>query len=636
MKQKGRTPRIVSITGEARATDRFQKLDVTFELDRTFPPDSHLPYYFFDPSDPVGKHAVSVDAEFETPSGGRVTVPAFYYVEQKRRRDWRGITRIEPTGRLAWKLRFAPQEVGTYKYRLVVRDQFGETRYPQDAELTFECVPSDAKGFVRVSPRDSRFFEFDDGSGFVPISAGQQWWDPRAGLRSHQYDSAFAVFGAHGINFTRVWDQCDGWALTVEGPFDGYGKRNATSANQVTGNPRGYKSQLAGQKRGTQMNPRSNFEEDLIVLAAERNGVYLQLCSVADPKGIWDVSVDAADAGARPVAFDDPRHLNYWKRNFRYRVARWGYSTAIAAWETWNEHGTVGPDSDIYRFYQAYGEYQRATDPYAHLRTTSQAAGVWSPALWASPAMDAANYHGLMPSRHDDETAHDAARFIYRTAQYLRMPEPPPGIFEGGGEGWDPAHKPIVWGKWDIGTARENEPPPPPSATHAAMWAGLFSPLGMSPVDWYQEAQPHPQQKYTEAKIAAAFFRDVDYAGARFEYLCTADVRVTSEVLQGTEPNLRVLAMRERAGRRASRAAYAWVQHRATRRDDAADSGAPLEAAFLLTGMQRGAYEVEWWDTYAGGVERGAAETDAAGNLTIPVRALTRDVAVKVRRTGTG
>jgi hypothetical protein len=54
MKQKGRTPRIVSITGEARATDRFQKLDVTFELDRTFPPDSHLPSYFFDPSDPVG------------------------------------------------------------------------------------------------------------------------------------------------------------------------------------------------------------------------------------------------------------------------------------------------------------------------------------------------------------------------------------------------------------------------------------------------------------------------------------------------------------------------------------------------------------------------------------------------------
>lgn len=633
-----RTPRVTRVETNAREIGRFEKFEITFEIERAFPRDSFLPYYFFDADDARGIDGITIDAEFRAPSGAILSAPAFYFVEHKRWLDWRGRARIEPTGKRVWKIRFAPRELGMYAYRIFIRDKHGVTQFPERAALEFTCAPCSCKGFIRVSPRDAHFLEFENGEPFLPVSAAQQWWNTHAGQRSFQYERAFEIFRAHGINFTRVWDQCDGWALTVEGPFDGYdGFQSATGSPEAHGKEKTRAARIANLPRGTQMNQRGNFEEDLIFESAERNGVYIQLCSVGDPKWIWDVSThdtrdNAIHWNPHPVAFDDAAHLNYWKRNFRYRVARWGYSTALAAWETWNEHGDVAADSDILQFYQAYGAYQRATDLYAHLRTTSQQSAFFSPALWNDDAFDIATYHDyMMSSRQDDERAHDAARFVYETAKRLRTSCP---------------DKPIVWSELDTGTTEWNEPNPQPRAMHVFLWAGLFSPLGMAPIDWYWEAQMDRAEKYAHAQIAADFFREMDFADAGMQYLCTDDVAMgewalgewnlqqqiretflrTVERVATTHPDLRVLALRARDGR----AAYAWAQHRATRRYDCDGDGAPLNAEFILPKMARGNFQLEYWNTSDGAITRTQVTTDEQGKLVIPIHTLTRDVAVKI------
>lgn len=179
--------------------------------------------------------------------------------------------------------------------------------------------------------------------------------------------------------------------MTVEGHFDAYNY------------PGDYRPTDTGVDvntlpKGTQMNQRSNYEEDIIINAAVQNGVYIQLCFHGDIYWLWDANTYNPPDGY-DVLFNDQRHNNYWKRNLRYRIARWGYSTSVFAWEFWNEQdrdSSVG--SDLYNHYQNLGDYLKQNDPYQHLRTTSHGSQVWSPAMWNSPAFDIANYHDYMMS----------------------------------------------------------------------------------------------------------------------------------------------------------------------------------------------------------------------------------------------
>src|SRR5262249_9837302 len=125
---------------------------------------------------------------------------------------------LEVLGRVdngRWHARFTPAESGTYTYYLSAQDAGGTSRYPASGSLGFSVAASAAKGFVRPSAVDPRFLAYADGSSYVPIAAGDQWWNDQ-GLRSYDYEAALANDGQHGVNLVRVWDQAD-FALGVEG-----------------------------------------------------------------------------------------------------------------------------------------------------------------------------------------------------------------------------------------------------------------------------------------------------------------------------------------------------------------------------------------------------------------------------------
>lgn len=84
---------------------------------------------------------VTVDGEFVAPSGRLVTHPAFH------------------DGDGTWKLRFNPDETGTWRYRILSR--------PTDAELadegSFEVVEAETRGFLRSTPGSATGFRYENG-----------------------------------------------------------------------------------------------------------------------------------------------------------------------------------------------------------------------------------------------------------------------------------------------------------------------------------------------------------------------------------------------------------------------------------------------------------------------------------------
>src|SRR5262249_40365727 len=256
---------------------------------------------------------------------------------------------------------------------------------------------------------------------------------------------------------------------------------------------------------------------------------------------------------------------------FRYNVARWGYSPAILAWELFNEHGNIPVGSNIYNFYQTYGAYQQATDPYHHLRTTSQGSQDFSPATWSSAAFDNANYHDyMMSSRYPLSLTNDEGTFVYQYAWCLRSQGSYCTGLAGDGSAWSGGPKPWVWGEIGVGTTVWNQANLQGTqgeggrrALYNEMWAGLLSPLGTTPIDWYwqQEDSYATTSEFAERKVASQFFAGLDYPGGQFVYLMTATDAPSGylgETITATDPAARVYGMR----RADQSAAYLWVQNR--------------------------------------------------------------------------
>ncbi len=203
--------------------DRFElRFDLTTSADHL-----SLPY---DPNSPPGlEHisGVSADALFTAPSGRIYTQPAFFF-QPYRYEAIGGRDHRVPAGPPHWRVRFTPQEEGTWQVRLRVTDRGGMTVTPGGAALSFTVSgltrsPYRRHGFLRVSPADPRYFEFQDGTAFIP-SGFNTGTGSQTGL-----DGQFQAFEDNKINFIRTWLSGEGingsqwspWASFYL-PYDGY------------------------------------------------------------------------------------------------------------------------------------------------------------------------------------------------------------------------------------------------------------------------------------------------------------------------------------------------------------------------------------------------------------------------------
>lgn len=180
---------------------RYEKFELTFTLDTV----AQNPYFPYDPSPPAGilpEIGVSADAQF-TPDNWQTiyTIPAFYY--QDFEHEFRSGTEwIYPTQHFCWKVRFSPHKEGTWQFRVVARDRTGISLSPVQS---FAVVPSANKGFIWVSRRDPRYFEYGDGTYFPALGYNMNfdlvsWRNP---LLDNQEN--FQVMQQNGIQLIRIW-----------------------------------------------------------------------------------------------------------------------------------------------------------------------------------------------------------------------------------------------------------------------------------------------------------------------------------------------------------------------------------------------------------------------------------------------
>jgi hypothetical protein len=181
---------------------RFEKFEITFSVN-TAALNLQWPY---DPAPPSGvdpRAGISVDAILTSPTGQVFTQPAFFYQDYRFQPDLNGSGQdwIYPSGSASWEVRFAPDEVGSWRYHLTVQDAGGQFSTPSG---TFVVVTSPNHGFVRVSP-DPRYFQFEDGTYFPGLGYNMNfdhisWSSPVSGNADN-----FRIMGQNGIQLVRMW-----------------------------------------------------------------------------------------------------------------------------------------------------------------------------------------------------------------------------------------------------------------------------------------------------------------------------------------------------------------------------------------------------------------------------------------------
>lgn len=317
-----------------------------------------------DPYDPAD---IALDLRVQTPSGKRLSIPGFLYQPYRRTigratqpipissTDALAAGKISPTrtvdnaeimvasGDAEWRVRFAPREVGTHRLEFVLRTRNGVARRSGPALI----VSAGKGGFVRVSPRDRRYFALDDNSSYWPLGENVAWGGPRG---TRDYDDWLTKLGAAGGNWGRLW-LSPHWATFA----------------------------LETKKLG-QIDLGNAWRLDYVLDLARRNGVRLQLCidsynvlrdRVSWPE--WERSPHRLLLKSPTDFWTDSQSDRLYRNKLRYLVARWGASTSTMAWEFWNEvDGTANYNvSPIRAWHVRMADYLRKIDPYGHLITTS-------------------------------------------------------------------------------------------------------------------------------------------------------------------------------------------------------------------------------------------------------------------------
>lgn len=389
---------------------------------------------------------------------------------------------------------------------------------------------------------------------------------------------------------------------------------------------------------GNYFNQWSSYHLDKIISDAEAYQVYLQLCSCSGPWFTWPANPEDPN----PANYSDSWWLKSWQRNFRYRVARWGYSTSVLAWERKNEYGHVTPGTAVYEFYKKYGEFQKQTDPYRHLRTTSQGSQAVSPAFWSDNFFDIANYHDyMMSNRYPAQLYGDETNFVHQFSWCLREFNTCKGAGLGIGDGtsWNGAQKPWIWGEIGAGIPDWNSQPIDLATKgeggaryiHNIAWAGMFSPLGTTPLDWtmYSNGDAISRKAFFDSRNALRkYFRGVRYDSERFTHLPSAPDKPTwwnGPVAEVTNNKLRTFNLVSNSKQNV----YGWVQNRDNVWSNGARATTAVSGEVRIPGVTNGTYAIEYWNTRTGAITSQVTKNVTTGVLIIEANNLSSDFAYK-------
>jgi len=228
---------VSNLGGGSTSVERWEVLEVTFNVDNSAATDPQFPYDTALPPGLEWLDGITVDGLF-TPDDWQTVYrrPALlnqrYERALKSNEEW-----LYPIGEPIWTVRFAPPEEGEWKYRIEVQEAKGSA---QSAERTFMVTaPTNPEnhGPVSVAENDTRYFEYADGTPFLGTGHGIGF------SKSGPFNAVdrFEAMGAGNQEFLRWWlggsvwgSAWQAWASRTLG-YDGYIPPNGLTLDRVYG-----------------------------------------------------------------------------------------------------------------------------------------------------------------------------------------------------------------------------------------------------------------------------------------------------------------------------------------------------------------------------------------------------------------
>lgn len=439
-----------------------------------------------------------------------------------------------------WMLRFAPFETGEWQYQLFVNDVRGSG---ESVKRNITVKESDHSGPLTVSPENSNYLMHHDSTSFFGNAVYYPWNVTTSGLDKLK-ESGGNLFGY--------------WNSTYDNAGNGGGSYLLESMDSGLGR---YDQRMAGRL------------DQILEWAEERDLKMMYAIWAHDWLRIrgqpWNVEHSHWYENPYSEYFDpvefytDPEARAQQKKQYRYIIARWGYSRALGIWELVNEmHGTTGFARDAQAgidWTTWMHNYFKENDPYNRPTTVEFGdAGIYTRDDLEVDMPNLHYYEDHYPRVYEDDVR-DGLHHLINVSRELKAA----------------GDKPATLGEAGYYRVRAE------AATHDytqnihnAYWSNVAIGMATTPFWW----EFNQNRIFTNERMAIFgniqdFVSDIDFAHTKFE---------PSEIsFEGSKA----------LGLAADSIGLGWLWH-----NDLTLS----EKQLRIEGLSNSTYEVEWYDTWAG------------------------------------
>ena len=435
-------PAITTVTRSADTVGKYTKLELAVALTAAY-------------TNPYDFDQVDLSATFTSPSSKTWKISGFY------------------DSLLQFRVRFSPNELGTYTYSVTVKDSTGTS---QSVTGSFVCKASTYHGWVKIAP-NNRYFSYDDGTSFYGVGCCYCWDVTDSGLGVLQSFKMNTWFWWNGTHKTvNGKEQYQGGYKLIESPLGQYDFHQCTYVD----------SQMTwGEARGLSM--------WLVIWPHD----YLAQTMPGSWVNLWTANSYNTLLPNAKTFFSDSTCWKYQQKMYRYIIARWGYSRAIEGWQTIDEisgtDGYVANQASGQAWIRKMGAFFQANDPYQH-PTNASMGSYW-------PVGDSS-----MSCTNTENYGNTAAAGWQTLVTQL----------------WNGFTKPAMTGESGSGN------------DHATIWSGLSMGEAATPFMW-QFNQGWPQSRSQNFPALATFVADIPFA--KLTNLSQAQVTVSGATAYGIKSN---------------------------------------------------------------------------------------------------
>ncbi len=311
-------------------------------------------------------------AEIETPSAQRLQLPAFY------------------AGDFRWTVRTRSAEKGNYRFlgaQEVVRNELSTLSVSLQGKDRIKPRDTDDLGpALRVDPRTGTSFSDGSGQVYVPLGGNLPWADTDEVVDFYQ--SNLRSFGTAGLNWTRIW-MCHWGQLNLDW------REPHHSDNPPLGH-----LDLEVARSWDQIIASADAANIRVQMVLQHHDQYSSAVNSDWDANPWN-SANGGFLDSPQDFFTDEQALQLTRDKYRYIVARWGYSSAIMAWELFNEvmwtdsrKGDSANNASVAQWHTDMARHIRRFDVQGHLITTSDDDlnhGLWNAMDYYQPHLYASN-----------------------------------------------------------------------------------------------------------------------------------------------------------------------------------------------------------------------------------------------------